>query len=277
MDLKTLYDTPPWEWPEGTDKMLLEKLRDNRADQSDCLLAAEMAGDSTVVNDELVDVLMSILRNGHAPVNLRGQAAISLGPALEYADIDGFEEPDAAPITEQTFRKIQEALRKLYAEAGVPKNVRRRILEAAVRAPQDWHKKAIRAAYLSDDEDWRLTAVFCMRYIRGFDDWILESLFSKNTDIHYQAVCASGNWEVDAAWAHIAELITSAKTEKSLLLAAIEASGSIRAQEAQEILGRLTDSDDEDIVEAVHEAMAMTGGLWGEGDDEDEDDEFLHS
>lgn len=276
MDLKTLYDTPPWEWPEGADKMLLGILRDDRTDQSDCLLAAELAGDSTVVNDELVDALLSILRNGEAAENLRGQAAISLGPALEYADIDGFEEPDAAPITEQTYRKIQETLRKLYADAGVPKNVRRRILEAAVRAPQDWHQNAIRAAYLSDDEDWRLTAVFCMRYIRGFDDWILESLGSKNADIDYQAVCAAGNWEVDAAWPYIAGLVTSAETEKSLLLAAIEASVSIRAQEAREILDNLMDADDEDIVEAVYEALAMAGELWGEGDNENEDDEFRH-
>ena len=151
MDLKTLYDTPPWQWPEGTDKILLGILRDDRTDQSDCLLATELAGDSTVVNDELVDVLLSILRNGDAPENLRGQAAISIGPALEYADIDGFEEPVAAPITEQTFRKIQETLHKLY-----------------------------------------------------------------------------------------------------------------------------TDADDEDIVDTVYEAMAMAGEFWGEGDDEDENDEFLH-
>jgi hypothetical protein len=61
-----------------------------------------------------------------------------------------------------------------------------------------------------------------------------------------------------------------------LLLAAIEASASIRAQEAQEILGRLTDGDDEDIVEAVYEALAMAGEFWGEGDNENEDDEFRH-
>ncbi|MGA9538186.1 MAG: hypothetical protein WBR24_19965 [Desulfobacterales bacterium] len=274
MGLQTLYDTLPWEWPQGADELILRVLRDNGADKSDRLLAAELAGDSTVVNDDLVDALLSILGNGDASDGLRGRAAISLGPALEYADIEwfedlgGFADPAAVPISEPTFRKIQEALRKLFADAGVPKSVRRRILEAAVRAPQDWHHNAIRVAYLSDDKDWKLTAVFCMRYIRGFDDWILESLGSKNADIHYQVVCAAGNWEVDAAWPHIAGLVTSAHTEKSLLLAAIEALASIRAQAAQEILGRLTDSDDEDIVEAVYEAMSMAGGFWGEGDDE---------
>jgi hydroxyethylthiazole kinase-like sugar kinase family protein len=71
-----------------------------------------------------------------------------------------------------------------------------------------------------------------------------------------------------------AGLVTSAKTEKSVLLAAIEASISICAQEAQEILGRMTDADDVNIVDAVHEAMAMTGGFWVKGDDENEDDEW---
>jgi hypothetical protein len=115
-----------------------------------------------------------------------------------------------------------------------------------------------------------------MRYIRGLDDWILESLDSKNADIHYQAVCAAGNWEVDAAWPHIAGLVTSTETEKSLLLAAIEASVSIRAQEAREILGSLMDADDEDIVETVYEALAMAGEFWEEGYNENEDDEFRH-
>jgi uncharacterized protein (UPF0147 family) len=139
MDLKALYDKPPWEWPEGADKVILGALRDDGADKSDRILAAALAGNSVIVNDELVDVLLSILRNGGVPENLRDQAAISLGPALEleYADIDGFEEPDAVPITKQTFRKIQEALRKLYADTGVPKNVRHRFwrLQCAPRRP----------------------------------------------------------------------------------------------------------------------------------------------
>jgi hypothetical protein len=54
-------------------------------------------------------------------------------------------------------------------DASVPTDVRRRILEASVRAPQDWHRDAIRAAYASDDDVWRLTAVFCMRSVRGFE------------------------------------------------------------------------------------------------------------
>lgn len=257
MDPKILKDIPPWEWPEGAGKKLLEILSDDRADESDRFLAAELAGDYTVINDGLVDVLLSIVRNGDETVKLRSKAALSLGPILEHADIDGFEVPDDVPITEQAFHRIQESLHKLYLDADVPKEVRRRILEASARAPQDWHQDAVRTAYSSGDEEWKLTAVFCMIFVRGFDKQILEALESKNPDIYYEAVCAAGNRGLDAAWPHITAIIASEETDKPLLLAAIEAVANIRPRKASKILRDLTKSGDEDIVEAAYEAMVM--------------------
>jgi hypothetical protein len=273
MKLKTYIDTPPWEWPEDADKIFSEALRDDQADESERLLAAELAGDATVINDELADELLGIVSDDNESAGLRARAAISLGPALEYVFIDGFEDPEEVPISENKFHEIQETLCKLYLDTDVPKEVRRRILEASVRAPQNWHPDAIREAYASADESWRLTAVFCMRFVRGFDEQILETLETGNQDIHYEAVCAAGNWEVDAAWSHISSLITTEDTDKYLLMAAIEAVASIRPQEAAEILIDLTQSEDEDIAEAASEAMAMTEAFF---DDEDEEDESLH-
>ncbi|MGH7263384.1 MAG: HEAT repeat domain-containing protein [Candidatus Rokuibacteriota bacterium] len=273
MNLTTLKHTPPWEWPEGTAETLLDILRDDRGSESDLLLATELAGDFTVINAELVDALLSTLRNGDKPETVRGRAAISLGPVLEHADREGFEDADDLPITERTFSRIQESLRTLYMDATVPGEVRRRILEASVRAPQAWHRDAIRAAYGSGDEAWRLTAVFCSRFVRGFEEQILAALASTNPDIRYEAVIAAGNWGVDAAWPHVAALVTSGETEKPLLLAAIDAAASIRSQEALEILDDLADSDDDDIVAAVHEAMAMAEGHSVDDDELDDDDD----
>jgi len=273
MNIKTFKDIPPWQWPKSAGKTFLDVLHDDQAHGSDRLLAAELAGDSTVINDDLADALLSILCNPREPDGIRGQAAISLGPALEYADMDGFEDPDDVPITEPMFRKIQGTLHKLYMDAQTPKEVRRPVLEASVRAPDNWHKDAVAVAYHSEDEDWKLTAVFCMQFIRGFDKQILESLKSQNPDIHYHAVCAAGNWEIDAAWPHIAALVASDETEKELLLAAIEAAAFIRPHKASEILSPLLDSDDEDIVDAVYEALAMAGELCDDEDDDDEDDD----
>ncbi len=67
MDLKTLKDTPPWDWPEGADKQFLGILRDKQARPSDRLVAAELAGDYVVMNDELARACLDILSDAHEP------------------------------------------------------------------------------------------------------------------------------------------------------------------------------------------------------------------
>ncbi|MCF8080315.1 MAG: hypothetical protein K9K88_13640 [Desulfobacterales bacterium] len=257
MDLKILEETPPWEWPDGAGKMLFDVVTDHQADAGDRILAAELAGDITVIDDDIAEALLHILQDSSEPEALRGQSAIALGPVLDLADMDGFDDPDDVPISEEMFGNIQESFRRLYLDAAVPKNVRRRILEASVRAPQDWHRDAIRAAYASADEDWQLTAIFSMRWVRGFKKQFLEALESSNPEIHYQAVCAAGNWELDAAWPHVSSLLREPVNNKPLLLAAIDAAAAIRPQKARSILMDLTQSDDEDIADAAEEALGM--------------------
>ncbi len=279
MDLKTLKNTPSWEWPKDAGNVLLEILRDDRAGESDRLIAAELAGDPAVINDDLAEALLAIACSRKEPDSLRSKAAISLGPILEYCDMDGFEDPNCVPISDGVFRRIQDSLRDLYQEPDVSKELRRRILDVSVRAPQDWHRDAILAAYSSGDESWKLTAVFCMRFVEGFDEQIVESLESEDEDTHYEAVCAAGNWEVDAAWPHVVGLVTAPRTDKYLLLAAIDAVAGIRPLEAEDILSDLTDSEDEDIADAAYEALAMAGALLDDEDDEDDeddDDRLLH-
>jgi hypothetical protein len=272
MDLKTLLDIPPWDWPEDAGRMFHKILVDHRASESDRLVAAELAGDFTVINDDLADTLLAVVCSAE-PEQLRARAAISLGPVLEHADTDGFEDPDDVPITEQTFHDIQDRLEKVYRDHSTPKEVRRRCLEASVRAANAWHEDAISSAYSSGDKEWMLTAVFSMRWVRGFDNQILQALKSDDPEIHYQAVNAAGNWELDAAWPDIVELVNDAHTPKPLLLAAIGALARIRPAEAAEILVDLSESDDEEIAEAVNDALAEAGGP---SDEEDEEDEWVN-
>jgi hypothetical protein len=256
--------------------MFQEILNDGLAPESDRLVAAELAGDSTVMDDDLADVLMAIIRRADEPEKLRARVAISFGAVLEQADTDGFEDPDNVPISERTFRNIQDTIHRLYLDNSTPKEVRRRILEASVRATENWHQNAIRAAYASGDKDWMLTAVFSMRWVRGFDNQILEALKSTDPEIHYQAVNAAGNWELDAAWPRIVALLNDVGTPKPLLLAAITAAASIRPQEAAEILIDLVDSVDEEIAEAADEAIAMSEPIPDEVDDEDDTSEWIN-
>lgn len=271
MDLNSLEDAPPWDWPANAGEVFVRTLRDRRNAASDRLVAAELAGDLVVMNDRMADLLLSIVRNADEPDELRSKAAISLGPVLEQTDIEGFEDDlSEPPIGKRTFERIQEALRTVYMDAGTPKEVRRRVLEASVRAPQDWHQDAIRDAYSSGDEEWTLTAVFCMQWIAGFNAEILAALSSRNPDIHCEAVRAAGEQELDAAWPHVTALLAAETTEKNLLLTAIEAAASIRPLEAAAVLGELSDSEDEDIAEAASEALQMAEPDFDE-DDEDND------
>jgi uncharacterized protein (UPF0147 family) len=188
MDLKTLQHTPPWDWPRDAGKKFQEILVDHQANETDRLNAAELAGDLTVINDELADALTAIIRRRDEPEQLRAAAAIALGPVLEQAETDGFEDRhDVMPITQRTFRDIRDWLHKLHFDNSIPKEVRRRILEASVRAPEEWNQNAIRAVYSSGDKEWILTAVFSMRWVRGFDDQILEVLKSGDAEIQCEA------------------------------------------------------------------------------------------
>lgn len=276
MELKTLQDRPPWDWPRDAGKKFQKILIDHQADETDRLIAAELAGDLTVINDELADVLTAIIRRPDEPEQLRAVAAVALGPVLEQAETDGFEDPDDVPITQRTFRNIQDCLHKLHFDNSIPKEVRRRILEASVRAPEEWHQNAIRAAYSSGDQAWILTAVFSMRWVRGFDDQILEALKSGDAEIQYEAIQAAGNWGLAAAWSHILALVRDAATPKSLLLAAIGAVASIRPAEARSVLVDLADSDDEEIAEAVDEAIGMAETVPDEEDDEEVGSEWIN-
>jgi HEAT repeat protein len=269
MDIERLLDIPAWEWPEDAGKMLLEVLRDEHVDASQRMLAAELSGDLVVVNDEIARELLSITLDNREPEQLRSRAVISLAPALEEAYVSEYDDPDEVPISEELFKGINEALHKLYFDTGAPEEVRRRVLEVSAHAPQDWHRKAVLDAYSSKNEKWRLTAVFCMRYIRGFDNQIIESLDSPDPDIHYEAVVAAGHRATLGSWPHIAKLLTSEKTDKDLLLVAIEAAPNIKPGEAAAILADLTDSADEDISEAAYEAMGMADNLSDDIDNED--------
>ena len=78
------------------------------------------------------------------------------------------------------------------------------------------------------------------------------------------------NWGLAGAWSHILALVRDAATPKSLLLAAIGAVPSSRPGEARSVLVDLADSDDEEIAEAVDEAIGMAETIPEEEDDDEE-------
>lgn len=261
MDLESLRDTPPWDWPENTAAELEKALTEPATSPALRLIAADLAGDSVVINDRLAGCLLKIIANPAAPEDLRAAAAISLGPALESTDLGDFDDDiDPPPLSELTFEEIKKTFRKLHADKTQATLVRRRILEASVRAEQDWHADAIRAAYNNGDRDWVLTAVFCMQYVEGFDPQILKQLDNPDPEIQAEALFAAGDQAVEAAWPHVARLLENPMAPRDLLLAAISAAATVNHEEAPALLRGFLDSPDEEIDEAAREALEMAEG-----------------
>jgi len=264
MDVTQLSSVPPWEWPADAGEVLLRALSPDASSDEVRHLAVDLASSTTVMNDDLARALLAILRDPAEAEEIRGAAAISLGPTLEELDLDEFGDPteafdEEALITAQVAEDVCGALRQLYLDAGIPKFVRRRALEASVRAQLDWHHAAVRAAYHSGDHDWRLTAVFCMRFVSGFEREIVEALDSGDPELRCQAIRAAGSWGVDAAWRHVHAALTAGVVDKALLLAAIEAVPGIRPGAAATVLASLAGSEDEEIADAVAEALVLAG------------------
>jgi len=272
--IESLEDLPPWDWPKGAHDAILQALRDRKRPVKERTLAAHLGGEIVVMDDVLAEALLEIFMSREEPEEIRAAAAISFGPALQLAWEDGFEDPGSVPISEAMYDRIRAALRQVHDDTGAPKEVRRRALEAAVRAEDEWLFDAARAAYKTGDREWVLTALFAMGHMDGFDREILDALRSKEEEIQREAIIAAGSREIDGAWGVVSGLVARRGSPKPILLAAIPAAASIRPEEVYELLDPLRDSKDSEIREAVEDALALASEDhgWDEDDDDEEDE-----
>lgn len=257
MELHFLKDLPPWEFPEEIQDILLSALNDPATETTDKLLAVELAGSAGFLALPLAKGLISLIDNENEDIELRSMAAIALGPTLEMSALDEFDSPYFEDFCKESYSYIRDSLNRLHGKTSLPVQVRRSILEASVRDPQDWHKEAVLKAYHSDDPRWRLTAVFCMGYIGELEQQIMKALADADSDIRFEAIIAAGSQGLKGAWPLIFELQTGSPEDKDLLLTVIDAAGGIATLEARHFLSHCLSLEDEEIVEAAQEALTM--------------------
>jgi len=276
VDVNALRRLPEWEWPPEAADLLVDVLGDEAHDEYERHLAAELASALTVMSDEIAGALLELVRSPDEPDTLRGTAAIALGPLLEDLDSGLYDDgPEDPPVSEEAARAVRVALRETYQDGEAPKYVRRRALEASVRAPEEWQRGAIRAAYHSGDPAWLRTAVFCMGYVPGFVDEILEALESDDLALVYDALRAARSQGVLGAWPTVRSLLRSPDTDRELLLMAISAVVTVRPEEADEVLGPFVDSEDEEVAGAARYALELVDRFADELFDEaDPDDPY---
>ncbi|MFP3938742.1 MAG: HEAT repeat domain-containing protein [Thermoanaerobaculia bacterium] len=247
---------------DEADRELVAALRSDEPDVRSYALGEVHA----VVGDALARELLRFARDDGRDPEERGRALIALGPALEEASFE--EEPDgslssdvpdwwAASLSDAAYRHVHDELRKIYHDAALPKLVRRRALEAAVRAPRDWQREATAAAWRSGDPEWRLTAVFAMAFLGGFRDEIVEAFGSDDPLVRRQAIRATGLSDEAAGALRKAILALAADlgAEREDRLAAIWALGEGQPRGARDLLEDLTEDRDPEIAEAAEDAL----------------------
>jgi uncharacterized protein (UPF0147 family) len=237
-----------WDWPEWASDAIVNGLKTDDADLQ--LTAVMLAAEG--MDESIAPIIIDLIRSD-AEEELRARAAIALGPTLEECEMDGFEDSDLDEpvITRQLFEEIQRTLRSVYHDPSAPKIVRRRALEASIRAPQSWHAGAVRSSYLSGDEDWQVTAVFCMGFLEGFEAEIIEALQHDSYPILFEAVRAAGNACLDSASRFIRSIAADETADRDLRIVAIEAIPNVAIPDAHELLASLSISEDEQIEEAA--------------------------
>lgn len=257
-DLERLSHTPSWEWPDDAGRTIRAALGD-AATRTEALA---LASDVVVQDDEMARALLAIVEDAAADEEDRANAALALGPGLEMCD-EAFPFdpslglPFEAPWSEPVFAEVRAALERLHGDASAPDLLRRMALEAAVRAPRPWQKKATEAAFARPEPEWQRTALFAAGHVGGFDGKVLERLLSGDAEILREALRAAGRREHPAASKRALSLASDPKADRPLRLAATEALGGLRPDGAEALLRELTQSDDEELAAVAEEALTF--------------------
>jgi HEAT repeat protein len=256
-NLQDLLELPSWDWPADAADRIKGALA--VADHEDMGTVVELAGDLVVMDDEIAGLLLGVLR-GDSPDDVRGRAAIALGPALEEAGDLGFDEEfdsqfDTRVLSEARVNEIQSILRGLHDDENVPLLVRRRALEASIREPREWHAEAVRQAYGRADKDWKLTAIFCMGHFAEFAPEVVESLDAAEVDLMVEAVRAAGMLGMGEAGPRVLELAADESQAAAVRYAAVEALANLETPGSDELLVALTESEDDALAELAYESL----------------------
>jgi HEAT repeat protein len=193
---------------------------------------------------------------------VRASAASALGRFILAGELG--ELPEARTT------RAQDAVVSLWSNDDEDVEVRRRALEAISNCGHDLVPDAILEAYESGDTLLRVSAIFAMG--RSFDEsWhavVLRELNSDDPALRYEAARAAGELELGEA---VPKLIRLAfDDEREVREVAAWSLGEIGGRDAVRALNKLADEvkqdGDEDLYEAVSDAIASASFMTGDFD-----------
>jgi HEAT repeat protein len=251
-ELNLFTPQPAWDLPGESRAVLEESLRSS--DPEVRREAVEMLAHS--LDDGLAMIALELARCD-PDEEIRAAAASVLSPALAAA-VAAEQEEDAPspPLSPAATEAVRQGLRHLYYDSASPKEVRRRALEASVQSPDAWIAGAVRAAWASDDPEWRTTAVFCMTRLPGFADELLAALRDRQPSVRLEAARAVGDSALEAAASRLLALARAADEEPLVRMAAMESLALLGDQEAIGPLREIAAAADPELAFAARAALA---------------------
>jgi HEAT repeat protein len=251
-ELNLFAPEPAWDLPLESRAVLEESLRSD--DPEVRREAVEMLAHS--LDDGLAMIALELARCD-PDEEIRAAAASVLSPALAAAVAAEQEAgAPASPLSPAAAEAVRQGLRHLYYDSESPKEVRRRALEASVQSPGAWMEGAVRAAWASDDPEWRTTAVFCMTRLPGFADELLAALRDRQPSVRLEAARAAGDSALEAAASRLLALARAADEEPLVRMAAMESLALLGDQEAIGPLREIATTADPELAFAARAALA---------------------
>lgn len=198
------------------------------------------------------------IAEGDASPEVRADVILGLGPIIEECGDEmlasGDLEDGFAPLSTARYKDLQTRLRKLYDDASQPAIVRRRALESLVRDQQPWMDDEAKKLAASGERDWKLTSLFVMGHLSGFDDVILEELNGSDPELVAEAVHAAGRRAIEGAAEKIADFAASDEADHDVRVSAILALPYLD-EDCGDLLEELARDDDDEISEAAGAAL----------------------
>ncbi|NJM41725.1 MAG: HEAT repeat domain-containing protein [Anaerolineae bacterium] len=206
---------------------------------------------------DLVEPLIHLMRNDPEE-SVRAAAAGALGRFAILAETDR--------LTPARKRMIYEAVLKVFRTEEESSPVYRNALESLAYTSNDVIAMYIRAAYASDDEALRTSAIVAMgrSQDRQFSEFVREELQNVSPKMRLEAARAIGELEDADAMPELSKLIDD--TDMQVREAALESLAVIGGEPARSLLQAAVLSEDEELVTLAEHAIETYDFWHGEID-----------
>ena len=180
-------------------------------------------------------------------------------------------------IPESEASLAQDVVINLLNDSSEDLEVRRRSLEAISNSSLDFVPEAIREAYESDERLMKVSAIFAMgrSYDEQWTDIIMREIHSDDPEIRYEAARSAGELEIEEAVNLLGQI--AVVDEREIREVAIWSLGEIGGSQALRLLTALgedaREANDEDLLEAIEDAIGFASMSGSDMDFDFEDDE----